>query len=346
MPDFWRHSGFHLLARDSAGRLGVTDDFLRAYLLRPEIRPVEESGPAECRLHELLMEDPRRSVGAPELASVEDPDARFNYQVLLDFFVRLLAAPSVEACYAALFKGTGVTVPPAGAGVTIPPLFVDQLAQVVLRNVLEGVDDPLEARAGELFFREQKASVEGGSIVLADLETVEMHASGSAYGSLGRLIIEAQAPIRSTNLEVLDEQNAAEYWSRDQRHDFVLNLNHGRAGPKALARVLERWIRHFFQLDVAIEPLPEIRDERWVWHVGLDAQSTAVLNDLWQGGEVEPGRMRQLLALFRLDIAETALIRPEVSGRPIYLALGMDKHNVVRLKPQNLLINLPFVATS
>jgi len=337
MPDFWRNSGFHLLERDRAGRLSVTDDFLRAYLLRPEIRPVDESGPAERRLHESLIDDPRRPVGARELGAVEDSDVRLNYRVLLDFFARLLAAPSVEACYSALFSGTGVT---------IPPLFVDQLAQIILRNVLEGVEDPLEARAGELFYREQKASVEGGTIVLADLETVEMHASGSAYGSLGRLIVEAQAPIRSTNLDVIDEQNAAEYWSRDQRHDFVINLNYGRAGLRALARVLERWIRHFFQLDLAIEPLREIQEERWVWHVGLDAQSTALLNDLWQGAEVEPGRLRQLLALFRLDLAETAVIRPDVAGRPIYLALGMDEQNVVRLKPQNLLTNLPLAATS
>ena len=50
--DFWRNSGFHLLERNGAGRLRVTDDFLRAYLLRPEIRPVEESGPGEIALHE------------------------------------------------------------------------------------------------------------------------------------------------------------------------------------------------------------------------------------------------------------------------------------------------------
>jgi len=337
MPDFWRNSGFHLLDRDTAGRLVVTDDFLRAYLLRPEIRPVDESGPAERALHESLMDDPRRPVSAQELESVEDPDARFNYRVLLDYFARLLAAGSVEACYAGLFNGTGINT---------PPLFIDQLTQVILRNVLEGVEDPLEARAGELFFREQKASVEGGTIVLADLETVEMHASGSAYGSLGRLIVEAQAPIRSTNLDVIDEQNAKDYWSRDQRHDFVINLNYGRAGLRALARVLERWIRHFFELELSIQPLREIEDDRWVWHVGLDVQSTAVLNDLWQGGEVEPGRMRQLLALFRLDFAETAVIRPDVAGQPIYLALGMDEHNVVRLKPQNLLTNLPLAASS
>jgi hypothetical protein len=41
MPDFWRDSGFHLLARDARGHLAVGDDFLRAYLMRPEVRPGE-----------------------------------------------------------------------------------------------------------------------------------------------------------------------------------------------------------------------------------------------------------------------------------------------------------------
>ena len=56
--DFWRNSGFHLLDRDAAGRLLITDDFLRAYFLRPEIRPVEESGPAERVLHDSLLAEP------------------------------------------------------------------------------------------------------------------------------------------------------------------------------------------------------------------------------------------------------------------------------------------------
>src|SRR3954454_24563589 len=83
MPDFWRNSGFHLLERDSAGRLRVTDDFLRAYYLRPEVHPVEESDDAERRLHASLMEAPRWPVRPHELDSVADPDARDNYRVVL-----------------------------------------------------------------------------------------------------------------------------------------------------------------------------------------------------------------------------------------------------------------------
>ena len=68
--DFWRHSGFHLLDRDSAGRLVITDDFLRAYLLRPEIRPIDETGPLERALHDALMDEPRRTVNEADRKSV------------------------------------------------------------------------------------------------------------------------------------------------------------------------------------------------------------------------------------------------------------------------------------
>ncbi|HEV3009017.1 MAG TPA: DUF6352 family protein, partial [Burkholderiales bacterium] len=147
MPDFWRNSGFHLLEKDPAGRLRVTDDFLRAYYLRPEIHPVEESGDAERRLHALLMESPRRPVSAEDLEAIEDDDARDNYRILLRFRNRLLEAGTVEGCYRTLFK----------APIDVPPMFVDQLVHVLLRNVLDGCDDPLKLRAAEVFFREQKA---------------------------------------------------------------------------------------------------------------------------------------------------------------------------------------------
>ena len=141
MQDFWRNSGFHLLERDREGRLSITDDFLRAYLMRPEIRPVEESGPNETALHKALLEDPRRDPDASALALIEDADARDNYRVLLAFLGRLKRAASLESCYLEIFSGGGVAV---------PPLFIDQLAQIIVRNVLDGCEDALESRAGEL----------------------------------------------------------------------------------------------------------------------------------------------------------------------------------------------------
>jgi Family of unknown function (DUF6352) len=331
-PDFWQNSGFHLLVRRTDGLLEPTDDFLRAYLLRPELRPIDESGPRECTLHEALLDDPRRDVSPAELAGIEDADARFNYQVMLDFRRRMLAAGSVERCYLDIFREERISV---------PPLFLDQLAQIVLRNILHGTDDGLLVRVAELFFREQKIMLEDGAIMAADDETVSQHASGSAFGSLGRLIVEAQTPMRTVNLDVLDRDNATAYWPRDQRHDFVISLNHGRASLDALARVMERWIAHMLKVDVRIRPLRQIQDERWVWHIGLDAQATTILNAMWRGESVEQGDLRRLLCLFQLEFADTRLTRPEVGGRPVYLALAMNEQNLVRMKPQNLLLNLP-----
>ena len=330
--DFWRNSGFHLLERDNDGRLSITDDFLRAYLMRPEIRPAEESGPNEIALHEALMEDPRRDPPASALGAVEDADARDNYRVLLAFLGRLKRAASLESCYLGIFSGGEVAV---------PPLFIDQLAQIIVRGILEGCDDALEPRAGELFFREQKASTDDGAVMLADLETIEMHATGGSLGSLGRLIVESQAPLATVNLDVLDTENAQAYWLRDQRHDFVISMNFGRAANKAFCRVMEKWIRHFFGVSVSIRPMREVEDHAWAWHIGLDAESTALLNGLWRGDEVEPGDLRRLLALFRLDFEDPAAMRADIAGRPIYMALSMNENGVVRMKPQNLLLNLP-----
>ena len=332
MQDFWRNSGFHLLERDAAGRLSVTDDFLRAYLMRPEIRPVDESGPAEIALHQALLVDPRQDVGAPALESIEDADARDNYRILLAFLGRLKRAASLESCYLGIFSGGGVAV---------PPLFIDQLAQIIVRSTLEGCEDALEPRAAELFFREQKASTDDGTVMLADLETVEMHSSGGTFGSLGRLIVESQAPLATVNLDVLDTENAHVYWMRDQRHDLVISLNFGRAANQAFCRVMEKWILHFLGVAVSIQPLRAIEDRAWTWHIGLDAESTAILNGLWRGEEVESGTFRRLLALFRLDFEDSAAVRADVAGKPVYLALSMNENAVVRMKPQNLLLNLP-----
>ena len=283
-------------------------------------------------MHAALLDDPRREVGSASLEGVEDADARDNYRIVLAFLGRLKRAASVESCYLEIFSGGDVAV---------PPLFIDQLAQIIVRNVLEGCEDPLEPRAAELFFREQKAGTGDGAVMLADLETVEMHASGGSLGSLGRLIVEAQAPLATVNLDVLDTENAQLYWTRDQRHDLVISMNFGRAANKALCRVMEKWIRHFFGVVVSISPLRAIEDRGWAWHVGLDAESTAMLNSLWRGEEVEPGTLRRMLALFRLDFEDLERVRPDIAGKPVYMALSMDDEGIVRMKPQNLLLNLP-----
>ncbi len=262
---------------------------------------------------------------------LKDPDAKHNYEVVLRFRDRLLQAGTVESCYVNLFKGS----------VDIPPLFIEQMAHVVLRNILAGCEDPLQLRAAEVFFREQKATIQDGHVLLADQETVQMHASGSQYGSLGRLIVEAQGATAKANLDVLDRQNAALYWERESRHDTVISLTYGRPALDAYCRVMEAWIFHFFNIEVQIEPIRNIEEPRWAWHIGLDAESTAILNALWAGEQVEAGRMRQILALFRMAFAVPGEMRRDIAARSVYLGLAADAEGVVKMKPQNLLLNLP-----
>ena len=337
IPEFWPHSGYRLLARDAAGHLAVTDAFLRAYLERPELAPVEESCAAERALHGALMANPREAVGAARIEAMADPDARDNYRILLDFRDRLVRAGTVEACYLDIFReGT----------VTVPPLFLDQMAQVCARAILDGTDDPFHARAAELLFREQNVTLKDGAILLGDRETVDMLAASAGMGALGRLVVGSGSPARRVEMDVLQTESAATYWDRSDRYDTVLDISFARPGLDALCRVLEAWVRHFVSAEVAIQPVQEINDDKWVWHIGLDAEASVLLNDLYDGKEVGDERRARLLALFRLDFKDANQMAASVRGRPVYLALAMTPGNRLRLKPQNLLVNLPLAPES
>jgi hypothetical protein len=336
MPDFWPSCGHRLLTVGADGRLTLTDAFLRSLLLRPELAPVPESCAAELALHDRLVAAPRAAIADAELAAVADPDARDNYGIWLRFRARLAAAPSIEAAYVALFRD----------GVDVPPLFVHQLTQILLRHLLGEDVEPMHARAAEMLFRPQQIAIlDDGTVMAGDAAAVELYATTGGFGSLGELLVQNRTAPRSVDLDVLDADNAATYWERDERFDLAIRLNHGGPASTALARVLERWIAHFLGTQVRIEPRREIDDERWVWHVGLDAQASGLLNDLYNGADIEEERMRRLLGLFELNFVDPADMRPAIAGRPVYLAMAMDEERRLKMKPQNLLLNLPLART-
>jgi hypothetical protein len=338
MHNYWRQCGYGLLDKSPEGHLVVTDAFLRSLLERPELAPVAESCAGELALHHGLLDHPRAEVTPQQLAAVTDDDARANYTVWLRFRQRLLAQPTLEGSYLQLFRGEGVDV---------PPLLVHQLTQILLRHILGADASAMQVRAAEMLFRTQKVTVlEDGQVMAADDETVERHAVAAGFGTIGELLKQGGAPLRTAELDVLSEENAAIYWERDEAHDLVVSLNHGQPALAALCTVLERWVRHFLGAGVAIGIEREIDDENWVWHVGLDAQASAVLNDLYQGNEVAPERMERMLCLFRLLFDEPEVMRPEIAGRPVYLAMAMDPDKRLKLKPQNLLLNLPLARLS
>ena len=338
MHDYWQQSGYRLLDIDAQGHLVVTDDFLRSLLQRPELAPVAESCDAELALHERLARQPRDEVSDAQLAAMHDADARANYAVWLRFRQRLLARPTLEGSYMQLFQGEGVDV---------PPLLVHQLTEILLRHILGNEAPPLHARAAEMLFRPQKISVQDdGQVMAADEETVERHAVSGSFGSIGELLRQGGAVMRTADLDVLYEANADAYWGRDEARDLVLSLNHGQPALAALCHVLEAWVQHFLGVAVSVTVEREIDGEHWVWHVGLDAQASVILNDLYRGDDVSQDRMARMLCLFRLEFADAGVVRPEVAGHPVYLAMAMDEQRRLRLKPQNLLLNLPLARLS
>jgi len=332
MMDFWRTSGFHILERNAEGRLAVTDEYCRAFWRRPEVAPVEESCDAERALHAAMLENPTAEPDPARLDAFADKDAADNFRVLSGFLRDLKAAGTLEDYYLGLFRS---------GRVAIPPLFIDQMAHALTRNVLDGVANPLQARAGELFFRSQRTTIEDGAIMLADEDTVEMYSQTGGFGDLGRMLMEGNAALREVTLDVLTEDNADLYWDRSDRFDTVLDITFPRPGLDALCRAMEVWIGHFLGMETRIHPVQSISDEKWRWHIGLDSTATAILNTLYQGEDVSEDQMSRLLSLFRLEIKDQALVLDDVAGKPVYLALAMDATDRVQMKPQNLLVNLP-----
>jgi hypothetical protein len=336
--DFWRSCGYRLLAPTPEGNLAVTDEFLRHLLEMPELAPVAESGPIERALHEQLVAQPRADIAADQLAAIEDEDARGNYEIWLRFRGRLLAHPTLDASYRALFEGDGVDV---------PPVLVQLLTQILLRHVLGDDATALQARAAEMLFRAQRIAIQDdGQVMAADDETVERHAIAANFGTLGELLKQGGATLRTAEFDVLSETRAGDYWQRDESHDMVLALTHGEPGLDALCRVLEAWVRHFIGSGVRVTVERDIDDDNWVWHVGLDAQASGVLNDLFQGREVDNERMARMLCLFALHFDEPSIVQPAVAGKPVYLAMAMDDQQRLKIKPQNLLLNLPLAIPS
>jgi hypothetical protein len=327
MTDFWLSCGHHLLDRADGGGLVVTDEFLKAYVARPELVPPQEACAAERALYAALIANPRKAVGASEVAAIEDADARENWQFLVAFRDRLLAHPTLEAAYLAILREGAMSV---------PPLFLNQLVHVILRNALDNVDDPLVLRAAELFFRVQRVTVHEGSLLAADDEVV----GGIQTQPVSPLVAMLGLPA-PTNIDVITSENAQSYWQRSDAYDMAIDLTTGRDGLAALARAMQRWIGHLLGLTVEIEPLTELREAKLSWYVGLDAEGTRLGDRLWQGDEIDDDTMRRVCGLFRLTMPDDARIIERVRGEPVYLILAMTEDNRIRMKPQNLAVGLP-----
>ncbi len=338
MTNYWANSAYKTLAISPDRQLLVTDDFLRTYMARPELALVPESCPAERALHQRLTENPRAEVVETEITSMADEDIQENYRVWLRYRARLLSASSLEAFYMSLFKGEGVDV---------PPLFISLLAQIFIRHILGDDAHPLEVRMGELFFRTQKITIiEDGIVMGADEEVVARNAQAGDTGNIMDLLKGKSMTMRSADLDVLHEDNAEEYWSRNEDFDLAVQLNFGHEPINRFCRVLEKWVRHFLGVSVRITPMQQISDPKWSWHVGLDAVATEILNKLYNKELVEADELQKVICLFRLDFIDEAAVAKAQVGKPVYMAIAMNDQQQLKLKPQNLLFNLPLAKVS
>jgi hypothetical protein len=324
--DFWLSCGHHLLDRDESGRLLVTDDFLKAYLARPELMPPPEACAAEQELHRALLRYPRRPVPAGQIEAIADPDARENWQMMIAWRDHLVKHGSLETAYLAIVR----------RNIAFPPVLVGQLVQVILRNALDDCSDAFMLRAAELFFRPQKLMIEGASILAIDEErgfATGRHSASPLMALLG--LPEA------TEVDVLNESTADGYWERSDRFDMALDLAAGGRALAALGIVIARWLAHLLAIEVAVEPVAELRDASWNWYVGLSSDATRIGDAIWHGDDLEDAARAQLIGLFRLTFRDPAYMVESVRGEPVYLLLAMTADEMLRLKPQNLIAGLP-----
>lgn len=322
MREFWVASGHHLTRLDEVGRMQVTDELILAWLARPEILPPPEACAAERALHEKLLAEPQTQVTEHEVAAMADPDARENWGFLLRLRDTLLAEGSIEAGYLKLVRD----------GVVLPVLFYNQLVQLILRNALESCEDTRVLRAGEMFFRSQRAHLNDDSLMLADDELVaeietEKHASPLTAMLGGG--IEA--------LDVLGESNGWTYWSRSDAHSMVLPFGSDSKARAALGTVIERFVEHLLGRRVTITALTDAPDVDLRWFVGLDPVGTEIGNALWNGA-VPKGN---LIGIYKLEFASQEGLETGAKGHPVYILMGMGEDNVIRCKPQNLVMGLP-----
>jgi len=324
--DFWLSCGHHLLDRDDGGGLVVTDDFLKAYLARPELAPPPEACDAERALYAALFVDPRRPVTHAEITAIADADARENWQVMVAFRDRLVAHRTIEAAYLDMMRRGGKT----------PHIFINQLVHVILRNALDDCGDPFVLRAAETFFRPQRMTQHEGSLIAADEETIAGKSATPVSPLVSMLGIPPEAEI-----DVINDDNADHYFAHSDQFHMAIDLTAGRRGLAALGEVVERWVRHLLAVEVQVEPLTQVRDVNLTWYVGLDAEATQIGNALWSGEELDETAQSRVVGLYRLTFRDPDVAVDKVKGEPVFLILAMDKDKILRIKPQNLLTGLP-----
>ncbi len=286
------------------------DIFLRDLLASPQLALVAESCALEVNLHKALQASPLQQVSDAEITAIADPDARENYAFYLRLQTELLAAGSLEAYYLQLIRS---------AAVTVPQDVMDALVENITLRMMDATTNPtvdkniaVQYAAAEWLYKRQAVHLEDGRV---------MH----------------DVP-RDSVTEPLDLSHGM---ANELSHGLIFRLSNANSGLKALSQVLEKWVQHMLNIDVNIRHVANVDDAAWRWHIGLEATSTGVLNDLYLGKDVPEEGLKSLISLFKLEFKNASHVQVDMAGKPVYLGLAMDANGNVKIKPQNLLLNLP-----
>jgi hypothetical protein len=202
--------------------------------------------------------------------------------------------------------------------------------------VLDDCDDVFLLRAAEMFFRTQKLLIQEGSVIAVDEETETVFEPEPRSPLAALLGLPA-----TTEADVLTDATAESYWERSDRFDMAFDLTSGGRGLVALGDVITRWLSHLLAIDVAVEPLTELRNAQLSWYVGLDSDATRLGDAIWNGGDFDEAMRTRLIGLYRLTFRNPLDMMEKVRGEPVYLLAAMTADEMLRLKPQNLVTGLP-----
>jgi hypothetical protein len=66
-----------------------------------------------------------------------------------------------------------------------------------------------------------------------------------------------------------------------------------------------------------------------------------MLNGIYNAAEMDAEHMIRIIGLYRVDFGNPSDMHAELAGEPAFPGLAVTPDNRLRMKPQNLLLNLP-----
>ena len=170
---------------------------------------------------------------------------------------------------------------------------------MILRNALDGCDDPSCCARRELFFRPQRMTLHDGSLIAADEETI----AGSARQPVSPLVSMLGIPAEA-EIDVMNDDNAEHYFEHSDQFHMALDLTAGRRGLAALGKVIARWIAHLLAVEVDGRAADRAARRRSSPGMSASTPRHRIGDALWNGEELDERGAARVVGLFRLTFRD------------------------------------------